>query len=91
MSVRTLFVRPMAILQAGLCAGLSVGMLANVAIAGLDEPTCQCRSPGGERRDLGTVECVQISGSAWLVRSAPATGRGEPLVFAPGPAHTLSD
>ena len=58
----------MAILQAGLCAGLSVGMLANVAIAGLDEPNCQCRSPGGERRDLGTVECVQISGSAWLVR-----------------------
>jgi len=62
----------MAVLLAGLCvglsAGLSVGLSANEAMAGVDEPDCQCRSPGGERRDLGTVECVQISGSAWLVR-----------------------
>lgn len=29
---------------------------------------CYCRSPDGEKRDLGTVECVQITGRSWLLR-----------------------
>ena len=36
-------------------------------------PDCQCRDPVGERRDLGTVECVDISGTPWLVRCEMST------------------
>ena len=36
-------------------------------------PDCQCRDPEGERRDLGTVACVDISGTSWLVRCEMST------------------
>lgn len=37
------------------------------------EVECQCRDPDGQRRDLGTVQCVDISGTAWLVRCEMST------------------
>ena len=36
-------------------------------------PDCQCRDPEGGHRDLGTVECVDISGRPWLVRCEMST------------------
>ncbi len=36
-----------------------------------DEPSetdCQCRAPGGDMKNLGTVECVNITGRQYLVR-----------------------
>lgn len=56
------------------------GMLAFMAVAGLamaqDQaaaPDCQCRSPDGQMRDLGTVQCVDIVGRKSLVRCEMST------------------
>lgn len=34
---------------------------------------CQCRAPGGEMRDLGVVECVNIVGTRKMVRCEMST------------------
>lgn len=39
----------------------------------LADPDCRCRAPDGEPRELGTVECVSITGSAYLVRCEMST------------------
>lgn len=38
-----------------------------------DEPECRCRDPNGESRDLGTVACVRIGSSDYLVRCEMST------------------
>ena len=37
------------------------------------EPECRCRDPNGEQRDLGTVACVRIGSSDYLVRCEMST------------------
>lgn len=38
-----------------------------VATAQSSKPDCQCRAPGGQMRDLGSVECVDIVGQKSLM------------------------
>ena len=59
---------------AGGGAALAAAILASAAaLASVPDPDCQCRDPGGERRDLGTVECVSIAGTPYLVRCEMST------------------
>ncbi|MEE9334586.1 MAG: hypothetical protein V3U65_10895 [Granulosicoccaceae bacterium] len=42
----------------------------------LDEPSetdCQCRAPTGDMKNLGTVECVNVTGRQYLVRCEMST------------------
>ena len=55
---------------AALAAGCIAALLGTALAA---PPECQCRDPRGERRDLGTVECVDIAGAAYLVRCEMST------------------
>ncbi len=47
--------------------------MVTVATAGQPDIDCQCRDPQGNRRDLGTVECVNITGTQYLVRCEMST------------------
>lgn len=48
-------------------------MLAMPAFAQEAKPDCQCRAPDGSMRDLGAVECVDITGTRKLVRCEMST------------------
>ena len=56
-----------------LVAALTALLVAGGAAATAPDVDCQCRDPHGERRDLGTVECVDIAGTAYLVRCEMST------------------
>lgn len=46
-------------------------ILSSASFAAFDEPSetdCQCRAPTGEMKNLGTVECVNVTGRRYLVR-----------------------
>ena len=65
-------------------------LLFATAAAAAPSPDCQCRAPDGQRRDLGTVACVDIGARSWLVRCEMSTNtpywnrlRGEPGCEAP--------
>ncbi|MFK7994642.1 MAG: hypothetical protein AB8B87_10925 [Granulosicoccus sp.] len=52
----------------------STSLLSSSALlAQKSDKDCQCRAPGGDMRDLGTVECVQIGGTAKLVTCTMST------------------
>lgn len=57
-------------LRVSLACGI-LGLAAASAQADTTPPAphdCQCRAPGGERRDLGSIACVEIDGRPALVR-----------------------
>ncbi|MFK7861645.1 MAG: hypothetical protein AB8B64_22715 [Granulosicoccus sp.] len=64
-------------------ANIRVGLVAVMCFSGVlfsfslfaqqKAPDCKCRAPGGAMRDLGTVECVRIGGTAKLVTCAMST------------------
>lgn len=56
---------------AALCLGSTITSLK--LLAQEHDPDCKCRAPGGIMRDLGTVECVQIGGTAKLVTCVMST------------------
>ncbi len=68
MSVRLKYLLVESLRRSQAAALLVASLGASGAMAEIGEQVCQCRSPGGERRDLGTVECLRISGRAWLMR-----------------------
>lgn len=47
--------------------------VAGASIAQSSAADCQCRAPGGQMRDLGYVECVNIVGTQNLVRCVMST------------------
>lgn len=50
------------------------GMAADTHAAGdPDTPDCRCRAPDGSLKDLGTVQCVEITGQSRLVRCVMST------------------
>ena len=52
---------------------LPVILSINAAWAQGAEPDCQCRAPGGEMRNLGTIACVDIVGTRHMVRCEMST------------------
>lgn len=54
-------------------AGLVLSMTGSIAFAQDGEPDCQCRAPGGDMYDLGTVQCVDIAGRSKLVMCTMST------------------
>lgn len=44
-----------------------------IASEDLTDTDCQCRDPDGSMRNLGTVECVDITGEKYLVRCEMST------------------
>jgi len=46
-------------------------LLTSASYAGFVEPSdtdCQCRAPTGDMKNLGTIECVNVTGQQYLVR-----------------------
>lgn len=52
---------------------VTFAFIAGVSIAQSSAVNCQCRAPGGQMRDLGFVECVNIVGTQNLVRCVMST------------------
>jgi hypothetical protein len=52
---------------------VSFAFVAGAAMAQSSAVDCQCRAPGGQMRDLGYVECVDIVGTQNLVRCVMST------------------
>ena len=52
-----------------------MGLLMSIEVLAADAMgrECQCRDPDGQRRDIGTVQCVDINGSAWIMRCEMST------------------
>jgi hypothetical protein len=48
-------------------------LVVGTAVANQTDINCQCRDPHGIRVDLGTVECVNITGTKYLVRCEMST------------------
>lgn len=59
--------------QLGSAIACSLLLISSAALAQQSDPDCQCRAPGGEMRNLGTVECVNIVGTLKLVRCEMST------------------
>jgi len=55
-----------------LTVALLAALTGSAAVAGPD-PDCQCRDPTGTLRDLGTLACVPIGTSRYLVRCEMST------------------
>jgi len=53
--------------------GLGISMASSQAFAQGSKPDCQCRAPGGNMHDLGTVQCVDIAGRSKLLRCTMST------------------
>ncbi len=52
---------------------VTFAFVAGVSMAQSSAHDCQCRAPGGQMRDLGHVECVDIVGMRNLVRCVMST------------------
>ncbi|MEE9322729.1 MAG: hypothetical protein V3U76_19965 [Granulosicoccus sp.] len=52
---------------------LCISSLLSTAVVAQTDPDCQCRDPNGVMRDLGTVECVDVTGRQYLVRCEMST------------------
>ena len=46
---------------------------ASAVFAQVAEPDCQCRAPGGQMQDLGTVACFDIVGNNRMLRCEMST------------------
>ena len=57
----------------GAVVGVMFAMTSSIVLAQTDKPDCQCRAPGGDMVDLGTVQCVDIAGRSKLVLCTMST------------------
>ena len=53
--------------------GVLFAVTSSIVFAQGEKPDCQCRAPGGDMVDLGSVQCVDISGRSKLVLCTMST------------------
>jgi len=60
------------IASARLLVGVVILLISSSALSQADDE-CQCRAPGGDMHNLGTVHCVEIAGRSKIVQCVMST------------------